>query len=58
MIFTECIWRGSLIHPNIIHFVGVHNPGGQLLLATSSSDGVHAREPYINYGKVPKYSNV
>ena len=29
---TECIRSGSLSHPNVVHFLGVHNPGGQSLL--------------------------
>ena len=29
---TECIRSGSLSHPNIVHFLGVHNPGDQSLL--------------------------
>ena len=29
---TECIRSGSLSHPNIVHFLGVYNPGGQSLL--------------------------
>ena len=29
---TECIRSGSLSHPNVVHFLGVYNPGGQSLL--------------------------
>ena len=29
---TECIRSGSLSYPNIVHFLGVYNPGGQSLL--------------------------
>ena len=29
---TECIRSGSLSHPNIVHFLGVYNPGGHSLL--------------------------
>ena len=29
---TECIRSGCLSHPNIVHFLGVYNPGGQSLL--------------------------
>ena len=29
---TECIQSGCLSHPNIVHFLGVYNPGGQSLL--------------------------
>ena len=29
---TECTRSGSLCHPNIVHFLGVYNPGGQSLL--------------------------
>ena len=29
---AECIRSGSLSHPNVVHFLGVYNPGGQSLL--------------------------
>ena len=29
---TECIRSGSLSHPNIVHFLGVYNPGGHSFL--------------------------
>ena len=29
---TECIRSGSLSHPNVVHFLGVYNPGDQSLL--------------------------
>ena len=28
---TECIRSGCLSHPNIVHFLGVYNPGSQSL---------------------------
>jgi len=28
---NECVRSGSLSHPNIVHFLGVYNPGGQSL---------------------------
>ena len=32
VFLTECIRSGSLSHPNVVHFLGVYNPGGQSLL--------------------------
>ena len=32
IFLTECIRSGSLNHPNVVHFLGVYNPGGQSLL--------------------------
>ena len=29
---TECIRSGFLSHPNVVHLLGVYNPGGQSLL--------------------------
>ena len=29
---SECIRSGSLSHPNVVHFLGVYNPGGRSLL--------------------------
>ena len=54
---TECIRSGSLSHPNVVHFLGVYNPGDRSLI-TSSGDGADAGEPYVSGGKVPKYSDV
>ena len=57
---TECIRSGSLSHQNIVHFLGIYNPGGQSLLPVLVMERMHESltsvvEKYLN---IPIYAKL
>ena len=57
---TECIRSGTLSHPNVVHFLGVYNPGGQSLLPVLVMERMQESLTFVveKYPNIPTYAKL